>query len=411
MSNVSLSRRGFLATSGIALGAGMIGGKAFGANERIRIGLIGTGNRCRSHMESLERLHEAHNVEVGAVCDVWRPNRESAAAVIEKTYGKKPFQTSRFGEVLARDDIDAVIIATPDFGHTPIMIEALKAGKDVYVEKPMALSIDAASEAVDLTREHKRIVQVGTQRRSEGRWWAAHDLIASGKLGTVSRISAENNFNHERWARDYDDCKEEDVDWEAYLFNRPMVPFDPRLLRRWHLYKMCTNGISGLWMPHLIDAAHIVMGSTYPNSAVAHGGIYVWKDGREHTDVFHALLDYPEGYLFSWGMGLTNSVGTHYTVHGRYGTIDLEADTYSGVGGVEVADGAESPNIEEGKLDMPPDGDHMANWLECMRSRELPKADIAFGHQHSVATIMAAAALESGQRMKYDRDQRKMYAG
>jgi predicted dehydrogenase len=362
-------------------------------------------------MDSLDRLREAHNVEVAAVCDVWRPNRESAAAIIEKTYGAAPFQTSRFGEVLERQDIDAVVIATPDFAHTPIMIEALKAGKDVYVEKPMSLTVEEANEAVDLTRQNERIVQVGTQRRSEGRWSAAHDLIASGKLGQVSRISAGNHFNHARWARGFEDCKEEDVDWEAYLFNRPMVPFDPRLLRRWHLYRMSSNGISGLWMAHLIDAAHIVMGSTYPNSAAALGGIYVWKDGREHTDVFHALLDYPEGYLFDWGMSLTNAAGTHYTVHGRYGTLDLEANTYSAVGGVEVAEGQESPNIEAGKLEMPPDGDHMANWLECMRSRELPVADIAYGHQHSVATIMAATALESGQRMRYDREQRKMYAG
>ncbi len=405
MSHESLSRRGFLATSGVALGAGMIGSTAFGANDRIRIGLIGTGSRCRSHMKSLADLKDAHNVEVGAVCDVWRPNRESAAGIIEKTFGKKPFATSRFGEVLDRDDIDAVVIATPDFAHTPIMIEALKAGKDVYVEKPMSLSVEDSAKAVDLTRQNDRVVQVGTQRRSEGCWWAARDLVASGKLGQVSRIAAANCFNQERWARDYDDCKEEDVDWEAYLFNRPMRPFDPRLLRRWQLYRMCTNGISGLWMTHLIDAAHMIMGSTYPNSAVAHGGIYVWKDGREHSDVFHALVDYPEGYLFDWAMVLTNSAGTHYNVHGRYGTMDMYAGTYSGEGGEE------GHQIEAGKLDAKPDGDHMANWLECMRSRQRPIADIEYGYQHSVATIMTATALETGQRMRYNHDERKLYAG
>jgi predicted dehydrogenase len=405
MSDVSWSRRGFLAASGAVVGAGLLSGSARGANERIRIGLIGTGSRCGAHIKSLTALKDAQNVEVGAVCDVWRPSRESAAARVEEAFGKKPFETSRFGELLARDDIDAVVIATPDFAHTPIMIEALKAGKDVYVEKPMSLTIEEATEALDLARLRDRVVQVGTQRRSEGRWKAAHDFIASGKLGQVSRISAANFFNHARWARDYSDCKAEDVDWEAYLFNRPLVPFDPRLLRQWQLFRMCTNGISGLWMAHLIDAAHAVMGSTYPNSAVALGGIYVWKDGREHTDVFHALLDYPEGYLFSWSMGLTNAAGTHYTVHGRYGTLDLEACTYSGEGGEE------GKQIEPGQLETGTDGDHMANWLECIRSRQRPTADIEYGHQHSVATIMAAAALETGQRMRYDREQRKMYPG
>ncbi|MCC6490224.1 MAG: Gfo/Idh/MocA family oxidoreductase [Candidatus Hydrogenedentes bacterium] len=407
MPNTSLSRRRFLATSGLALSAGMLSGVASGANERIRIGLIGTGGRCRAHMDSLTKLREAHNVEVAAVCDVWKPNRESAAAIIEKNFGEKPFQASRFGEVISRDDIDAVVIATPDFAHTPIMIEALKAGKDVYVEKPMSLTVEEASEALDLARKNERVVQVGTQRRSESRWKAANEFIASGKLGKVSRISSGNYFNHARWARDYDNCVAEDVDWEAYLFNREKVPFDARLLRRWHLYRMCTNGLSGLWMAHLIDAAHMVMGSTYPNSAVALGGIYQWKDGREHTDEFHAILDYPEGYLFDWGMGLTNEAGTHYTVHGLYGTLDLDDPSapFSGDGGEE------GKSIEAGKLVAGPDGDHMANWLECMRTRQRPIGDIEFGHQHSVATIMAAAALDTGQRMRYDREQRRIYPG
>jgi len=158
-------------------------------------------------------------------------------------------------------------------------------------------------------------------------------------------------------------------------------------------------------MAHLIDAAHIVMGSTYPNSAVALGGIYVWKDGREHTDVFHALLDYPEGYLFDWAMSLTNAAGTHYTVHGTLGTLDLETCAYSGEGGEG------DKKVEAGKLESAPDQNHMANWLDCMRSRERPVGDIEFGHQHSVATIMAANALETGQRMRYDREQRKMLPG
>jgi len=406
MAETSLSRRGFLAASGLAVGAGMMMSRtAFGANERIGIGLIGTGDRCGSHIQDLGKLRDAHNAEITAVCDVWKPNRESAAARVEKIFGKKPFQTSRFGELLARDDVDAVVIATPDFAHTPILIAALKAGKDVYVEKPMSLTVEEANEALDLARRNERVVQAGTQRRSEGRWKAARKFLGSGQLGQVSRISAANCFNHARWARDFSNCKEADVDWEAYLFNRPKAPFDPRLLRRWHLYKMCTNGLSGLWMSHPVDAAHIVMDATYPNSAVALGGIYVWKDGREHTDVFHALLDYPEGFLFDWAMSLTNAAGTHYTIHGRYGTIDLENSAYSGDGGEE------GKQIAAGKLESVPDESHMANWLDCMRSRQRPNADIEFGHQHSVATIMAANALETGQRMRYDRDQRKILSG
>lgn len=402
----SISRRAFLAASGLAAGAGlMLPRTVFGANERIRVGVIGTGDRARSLIQDISGLRESHNVEITAVCDVWRPNREAAATRVEKVFGKKPFQTSRFGELLARDDTDAVVIATPDFAHTPIMIEALKAGRDVYCEKPMAQTVEEASAALDLARAGGRVVQVGTQRRSEGRWRAAKAFLASGVLGHISRIDAANCFNHPRWARDYANCKEEDVDWDAYLFNRPKVAFDPCLLRRWHLYRMCCNGISGLWMCHLIDAAAMAMDATYPESAVALGDIYVWKDGREHTDVFHALLNYPEGFLFSWCMSLTNASGTHFTIHGLNGTLDMEKATYSG-------DGAEKDKgIAAGALETLPDENHMANWLECIRSRKQPTADIAFGHQHSVATIMAAEALERGRRMRYDREQRTMLEG
>lgn len=401
-----ISRRSFLATSGLAAGAAMAASRSvFGANDRIRIGVIGTGERASFLMQEIAKLKESHQVEITAVCDVWRPNREAAAARVEKAFGKRPFQTSRFGELLARDDTDAVVIATPDFAHSPIMIEALKADRDVYCEKPMSQTVEEATEALDLARARDRVVQAGTQRRSEGQWKAARAFVASGQMGHISRISAANCFNHPRWARDYSNCKQEDVDWDAYLFNRPKVAFDPCLLRRWHLYRMCCNGISGLWMCHLIDAAAMTMGAAYPKNAVALGDIYLWKDGREHTDVFHALLGYPEGFQFSWCMNLTNAAGTHFTFHGQHGTLDMEKGTYSG-------DGAESGKaIEAGAIEAVPDENHMANWLECIRSRKRPNADILFGHQHSVATIMAAAALESGHRMCYDPEQRKLFEG
>lgn len=406
MTNQSLSRRTFLAASGMALGAGIaLNRRAFGANDRISLAIIGAGDRGTSHIADIAKLKDSHNVAITAVCDVWRVNLDKAAERVTKWFGAAPFTTTRFGEVLVRDDVDAVVIATPDFGHTPIMLEALKAGKDVYVEKPMSLEMDIANEALDLARANGRVVQVGTQKRSEGKWRAAHEFLAGQGLGTLTRVSSSVCFNHPRWARDVSDCKAEDVDWEAYLFNREKVPFDPNLIRRWHLYRMCTNGLAGLWMCHLVDVAHIITGATYPDSAVALGGIYQWKDGREHTDVFHALLDYPEGFLFDWSMSITNAAGNRYNAHGRYGTMDVERLTYSGDGGEK------GHEIEAGAITAQPDGNHMANWFECLRSRERPAADIAFGHQHSVATIMAAEALHTGQRMKYDRENRRVYPG
>jgi predicted dehydrogenase len=169
---------------------------------------------------------------------------------------------------------------------------------------------------------------------------------------------------------------------------------------------MCTNGISGLWMAHLVDVAHMITGAAHPTSATAHGGVYVWKEDREHTDTFHALIDYPQGFLFSWGMGLANGAGTHYTVHGTRGTMDLHKWTVSGEGGE-----GEDKIKEVTKIEPENDEQHMANWLSCLRSRQRPNADIGYGYAHSVATIMAAAALESGRRKKYDPSARRMYDG
>jgi predicted dehydrogenase len=405
-----VSRRNFLETTSLA-GAGLLAGptllageKVQGANDRIGIGLIGVGGRGSDHLHDLAGLAEAHNVAITAVCDVWKPNLDRAAAAVKKRWQKEPAAGTRFAELLARPDVDAVVIATADFSHGPILVAALEAGKDVYVEKPMSIDLEAANKALDLARAGNRVVQAGTQRRSDGLHRAAAKLLAGGVLGHVSRATAEVNFNEPRWARPYKDCRQADVDWEAYLGGRA-VPFDPRLLRRWHLYKLCCNGLSGLWMSHYVDALHMLTGTRYPRSAVAHGGVYVWKEDRQHADTFHALLDYPEGFLFSWGMGLGNSAGQQFTIHGSEGTFDAEQWTLSRGGGTRQS------KVETQKIAAAPGVSHMANWLECLRTRGRPNADIQYGHQHAVATILAAAAYESGRRQTYDPQARTIAAG
>jgi len=379
---------------------------AKGANDRLSIGMIGVGGRGSAHVKSLNDLAKQCNVQITAVCDVWQVNLDKAAAAVKKSSGKEPRKFTRFGDLLALKDVDGVVIATPDFAHAPILVAALEAGKDAYVEKPMSIDLDLANKALELAHANDRVVQAGTQHRSEGPYIAATKVVASGVLGRISRVTAEVAFNEPRWARGYSDCRQSDVDWDAYLFNRPKMPFDPKLLRRWHLYKLFTNGLSGLWMSHYADAVHQILGAKYPASAVAHGGTYVWReDGREHTDTFHALLDYPEGFLMSWGMGLGNSAGTRFTVHGTQGTLDVDKQLLSPQGG------AKGTKVQERKVQPEKDVSHMGNWLECMRTRQRPNADIQYGHQHAAATILAAIALETGLRQKYDPEKRQISAG
>jgi predicted dehydrogenase len=337
---------------------------------------------------------------------VWQKNLLAASASVKRASEHEPRRFTRFQELLAMREVDAVLIATPDFSHGSILVAALEAGKDVYVEKPMTIDVASANQALDLARAKERVVQAGTQRRSDGLHRGAAKWIATGALGKISRVSAAMNFNHARWARRFEDCTEAEVDWDAFLHCLPKRPFDAKMLRRWQLYRECTNGLAGLWMTHYADAVHLVTGARYPASAVALGGIYVWNDGREHTDTFHALLEYPEGFLFDWGMGLGNATGVHFAVHGAKGTLDVERWTVT-----PEASGPRSTKSEVVKITPEPEASHVENWLECLRSRKRPNADIEYGHQHAIATIMAARSLETGRRQKWDPAKRELFAG
>jgi predicted dehydrogenase len=398
-------RRTFLRHSAAgltALGASpLLGAGARGANDRIGVGLIGVGGRGTNHLDDVGALASEKNVEIVAVCDVWSTASAVAAARIKRKQDRAPQTFSRYADLLERKEVDAVVIATPDFSHGTILNAALNAGKDVYVEKPMTIDLDSASSALDLARSRDRVVQAGTQRRSDGHFLAAAREVASGRLGKVNRVTAAVNFNHPRWRRaSVADCVAADVDWDAFLLGGPRRPFDPHLLREWQLYRFTSNGLPGLWMTHYSDALHMITGAAFPARAVASGGIYVWKDGREHTDTFHAVLEYPD-FLFDWGMSLGNDAGNYFTVHGTKGTLDVEQGTVTPEGARAVAT----------RYKDEPTTSHMGNWLDCVRSRQRPRADIAFGHQHVVATVMAAHALETGRRQTYDPQRRAIVAG
>lgn len=405
MSPKDPSRRHFLlSAAAVSFAPSLL--RPAGASDRLRIGLIGAGGRGTYLAGQVAALKEAINAEIAAVCDVWRPNLEKAKAAAEQTSSKGVKATTRFSELLSWRDIDAVIIATPDFGHSGILKAAAEAGKDAYVEKPICYDLPEAREARDAVIRNKVVVQVGTQRRSDGHHIAACEVVKSGVLGSISRVTVAMNFNEPRWLRDLGGCREQDVDWAAYLFNRPLRPFDARLLMRWHLFRELTNGISGLWMSHFVDAVSWIMDDPFPESAVSNGGVYVWKDDRETSDTFHALLAYPKGWLFSFSMGLGNAAGSCCTINGTNGALDMVKWTLSGAGG------AGPDQIKEAKVIQPRGGtDHMRNFLECVSSRKKPTADIEAGWRHAVACVMAARALWTGRRHVYDREKEEIREG
>ncbi|MCL4844637.1 MAG: Gfo/Idh/MocA family oxidoreductase [Bryobacteraceae bacterium] len=386
---MSTSRRGFLFTSPALLAQ-------TAPSNLIRIGLIGAGGRGRYLMGELAKSQES-NFAITAVCDVHRPSLQAAAAAIEKRYGAPPKTSTRYQDILANKDVDAVILAAPDHTHARMLKEAVEAGKDVYCEKPMGTNLAEARAAFLAVKRSKQVVQIGTQRRSEGPYVEAARLFREGIIGKVTRVDLQVHFQEPRWRRDHHMVQPADIDWEAFDFGRNLGPFDARKWREWQLFSPLSNGIPGLWMSHLIDLAHWFLDDPYPRSVVASGGVFLWKDGRQTSDVFHALLDYPKDFLVSFAMSLTNSAGNRNLWFGEKGIFDGDRLVFLPEGSRNPDRLAEPRKIERSRLNS-----HTDNWLQCIRSRETPRADIQAGFSHAVAGTMAAAALETGRRITFD---------
>ncbi len=387
------TRRGFVGATLASAGL-----RARSANDRIQLGVIGAGGRGSELMRQVAQAKSSGAV-ITAICDVFRPNREKAAEFVEKTWHLKPRLTVDYRELLAWRDVDAVIIAAPDFTHSVMLKDAVEAGKDAYCEKPMGVDFAEAKAAYLAVRRSDRVVQIGTQRRSEPRMIGAARLVRSGVLGQVTRVEFSVNFQEPRWRRDYTHIRPEDVAWPQFLMHRPSRPFDARRFREWQLFRDYTNGIAGLWMCHFIDLVPWFLDDPYPAGAVANGGVYLWKDGRETSDVFHALLDYPKGCLVSFAMSLTNGARNRNLWFGTRGTLDLDAMKITG-------EGSRMPDRITEEIEVPaePVNSHMENFLECVRTRATPRADIQAGFSHAVACCMAGLALDHGRKVRFDRE-------
>lgn len=424
----SMNRRGFLSDAacvvgGVALGADALSyQRILGANDRISLGHIGIGDRGTELAQIAGQLHHSHNVEVTAVCDLWSVNRDKARALYQKSYGHAPRALQSPEELLALNDLDAVLISTPEHSHAPLLKLAAEAGKDVYVEKPMGNSLEDIKAARDAVVAHNRVVQVGTQHRSEPYPIAARDVVRSGALGKVSKIEIVWNYNGPRWRGrpQVAQIREADTDWRKWLMNRPQRPFDPRLYFEFRLYKDFSSGISDQWMSHGIDLVHYFMDDHLPSSVMASGGIYAWPDGRENPDTFQALLEYPKGFLVSYATSFGNDSPSFTRYMGKKATLV----NIGGEGSPRYQLVEEKGNHEDnyqvdaqrasrfihvpGDKTIPPIGiddmstGHMQNWLDCLRSRRQPVASVHDGFAHSVACIMAAQSYWAGKKLYWD---------
>ena len=406
-----------------ALGSNALSyGRIAGANDRVSIGHIGIGSRGSELDEILSRLKQSHNVQMTAVCDLWSVHREKAQAANAEFYGQAPRAFKKPEELLAFRDLDAVIISTPEHSHSPMLKLAAEAGKDVYVEKPMGNVLADIKAARDTVRRHKIIAQVGTQHRSEPYPKLAREAIQSGALGDVSKIEIVWNYHGPRWRgrKEVSQIRESDTDWTAWLMTKPHRPFDPRLYFEFRLYRDFSAGIADQWMSHGIDLVHYFMNDSFPRSVAAHGGIFAWHDGRENADTFQALLEYPKGFLVSYSTSFGNDSPSFTRYMGKKATLV----NLGGEGSPryqlleEKGNHEENPDVDKqrggkylqlpGDQELPPMGiddmsvEHMANWIECMRSRKDPIATVDNGFAQSVACIMATQAYWTGKKQYWD---------
>jgi predicted dehydrogenase len=444
---MDLTRRRFIKTlaagsAGMAAGSLLSSARGYsrimGSNDRIRVGVVGFSDRCRTSLLPPFAAHARDlNCELVAVSDIWNRRREEGVDFVRKLTGQTAAAARNNDELYSVHKPDAVIIATADFQHALHCAEAVRAGCDAYVEKPFAETMADARTALKAVKESGRIVQIGSQRRSGDNYIAANEFIRSGKFGPICMVEMTWNVNQPgRWRRPklVASIKETDTDWKRYLMNRPFEPWDARKYLEYRLFWPYSSGIPGQWMCHQIDTVHWFTGLSHPRSVTANGGIYVWKDGRQNFDTVTAVFDYgplddpSSGFQAVYMSRMTNaSGGTKEWYFSNAGKLDLDNNVISPEGGLierYAADMDMKPNLLP-DIRLPSvaaetaantGGDsmtsaHVKNWLECIRSRKTPHADVTAGYDHSIACIMATAALHTGHKATFDTETQEVMAG
>jgi predicted dehydrogenase len=446
MSATRTSRRDFLKVTGAGLAGTALTATASsyaripGANDRIGVGIVGFSDRTRSSLiPSFARVAPDLNFEFVAVSDIWNRRREEGAAYIQKLTGKQVAQARNNEELYDRKEVQAVMIATADFQHATHGFEAVRAGRDAYVEKPMAHTMEDARALRAAVKSTNRVVAIGTQRRSAPNYQKAYEFIQSGQFSDIVSVEMTWNVNQPgRWRRPklVPQLREADTDWKRFLINRPYEPFDARKYLEFRLFWPYSSGIPDQWMVHQIDTVHWFTGLPRPRSVVANGGVYGWHDGRKNWDTMTAVFDYgplddaSKGFQVIYSSRMTNSAGGVKELYrSNGGTLELDKNQITSEGGLTEKLAAEmdmkanllpaATLVQKNSAvttaaDTGADEETVANvrnWLECVRDRKKPNADIEAGYSHSVALCMTIAAIQSGQRVGFDDAKQEVVVG
>lgn len=441
MKTTSVAAAGLAATSMPAYSYDRV----LGSNGKVRVAIIGAGDRMMgSLVPAFFTQAEELNFEMVVVCDIWKHHRETnTAKITNNAKYKNKAQTVAMArntdELYAMKDIDAVMIATADFQHAYHAIEAVKAGKDVYCEKPFANIMSDANEALKVIGGSKQVFQVGTQRRSTASYMKAKEYLDTGKFGDIVFADMTWNVNQPgRWRRPnvVPLMKQEDTDWKRFLINRdPKIPFDARKHLEFRLFWPFSSGIPDQWLVHQIDTVHWFTGIPHPRSVVANGGIYLWKDGRANWDTMTAVFDYhnpktDKAFQVLYSSRMTNEAGDVKEIYySNGGSLNLDTNKVGPEGGLKeryAKDMGMKANLlepftlsDEGGMETSANTGvdkqtvaHVRNWMQCVRNRnQKTNADIHAAYNHSTALCMTIAAIQTGKRVTFDDKKQEVVAG
>jgi predicted dehydrogenase len=397
-----ITRRDFLrrtAAGAIVLGAGALARPArsqvAGANERIGVGVIGCGGMGTGHLRALVDMAAKgeESLAVIAVCDIYELRKERAKSIS----GAQVFHD--YHDMLQLPDLDAVFIATPDHWHARMAIDAMEAGKDVYVEKPMTLYWQEAKEVAGTASRTGRVLQVGAQSTSEDIWWQARWLIRAGTLGKLlwtqtgyCRNTKEGEWN---WPMD-PEASPQNLDWKRFLGSAPKRPFDPERFFRFRKYWDYSGGIATDLLYHQLAHLQVALGPEFPKRVVAAGGIYAFPD-REVPDTFHAVVDYPTDHSVVMLSSMANRQSLPDVIRGH------EATMYFQDGQVVVIPEDEfKKDRSEMRVKPEPRSGHRKNFFECMRSRKRPHCDALTGYKVMVAIGLTVESYRKQKAMLFD---------
>jgi predicted dehydrogenase len=390
MSETNVARRAFL--RGVTAATALSYSRVFGANDRVQLGLIGCGERGRSDMG---KFIKAGNTDVVALCDIY-------GAQIDRAKQDAPNARSFTDHhaLLALKDVDVVLIAVPDHWHAAIATDALNAGKDVYVEKPLTLKIEEGPVIVKAARLNSRICQVGMQQRSGKHYLEAKRLyMDTGKLGkiTLARTWWHGNSYHLRKAPASLQTQPANLDWAHFLGPLKWRDWDPQQYWNWRAYLDFGGGQVTDLFTHWIDVVHMFMGQDNPISASAAGGVYNYKDGRTAPDTINVLLEYPSQFTATFEATLAPGItGEGVEMCGTQGRLWIDRSRYE----FHPLGRNAQATVVQASSDL--DLDHVQNFLECVRTRKLPNGDVLIGHRSAQASHLGNLSYMQKRRIDFD---------